>query len=210
MSKAQRPRGRQKRGLQRIEAILDAAASVFAERGVQAATTNAIADRAGVSPGSLYQFFGNKEEIADALAARYLEEFQATFDAALRDDLAGMPMENIIDRMIDPPVAFMLQHPAFEALFIDLETPSERTESAARVHQSILDRIAAILREIAPEMTASQQQLSAEVSVQIFKAIMPLIVERSGAERDSAIVELKRVLKSYFTSLGAFPGLPPS
>ncbi|OWY61551.1 hypothetical protein B7486_63205, partial [cyanobacterium TDX16] len=62
---------RQERGLKRIALILDTAERVFTEVGYDAATTNLIASEAGISPGSLYQFFANKEAIAEALAARY-------------------------------------------------------------------------------------------------------------------------------------------
>jgi AcrR family transcriptional regulator len=59
---------RQARGQRRIDQLLDVAARVFAEVGFEAATTNGIAARAGVSPGSLYQFFPNKDAMAEALA----------------------------------------------------------------------------------------------------------------------------------------------
>jgi AcrR family transcriptional regulator len=62
-----KPRRRQVRGQQRMELVLDVAAQVFAEVGFEAATTNAIAARAGMSPGSPYQFFPNKDAIAKAL-----------------------------------------------------------------------------------------------------------------------------------------------
>lgn len=61
-------------GLQLIASILAAAETVFAEMGYEEATINHIAAQAGISPDSLYQFFSNKEEIAQALAARYTEE----------------------------------------------------------------------------------------------------------------------------------------
>src|SRR5215471_15914821 len=82
-------RRRQARGFRRIEHLLDVAAQIFAEVGFEAATTNAIAARAGVSPGSLYQFFPNKDAIAEAL----------------------------IDHVIDPLVAFHVNHPGFQAMF---------------------------------------------------------------------------------------------
>ena len=68
---------RQARGERRIAQILRAAAEVFARDGYEGATTNAIAREAGVSPGSLYQFFRNKDEVAAALAEYYTTELQA-------------------------------------------------------------------------------------------------------------------------------------
>ena len=57
------PARRQARGERRIAQLLDAAADVIGDVGLADATTNAIAQRAGASPGSLYQFFMNKEEM---------------------------------------------------------------------------------------------------------------------------------------------------
>lgn len=65
-----RKRPRQERSRRTVEAILDAAARVFETVGPNAATTNAIAERAGVSVGSLYQYFPNK--LAKRIVARYL------------------------------------------------------------------------------------------------------------------------------------------
>ncbi len=73
-------RRRQARGQRRIDQILTVAEQVFADVGYEATTTNAIAARAGMSPGSLYQFFENKEAIAAGLAARYLDRLEHGFD----------------------------------------------------------------------------------------------------------------------------------
>lgn len=53
--------------------LLDAAAQVFAEHGYAAATTNRIAERAGVSIGSLYQYFPNKDAILHALMDAHVD-----------------------------------------------------------------------------------------------------------------------------------------
>ena len=51
----------QRRSRQTVEELLQAAAQVFEELGYAAATTNRIADRAGVSIGTLYQYFPNRD-----------------------------------------------------------------------------------------------------------------------------------------------------
>ena len=56
-----------------VEQIVQAATQVFSERGYAGATTNHIAERAGVSIGSLYQYFPNKEAILVTLAKRHVE-----------------------------------------------------------------------------------------------------------------------------------------
>ena len=69
-----RKRPTQERSRQTVEAILEAAAHLLAERGYVATTTNHVAERAGVSIGSLYQYFPNKDALVVALEERHLEE----------------------------------------------------------------------------------------------------------------------------------------
>jgi AcrR family transcriptional regulator len=71
------PRKRQERGARRAEAIVAEAAALFAERGFEGTSLNAIAKAAGVTIASIYQYFPNREAIIDAVAAFYLEAFRA-------------------------------------------------------------------------------------------------------------------------------------
>jgi AcrR family transcriptional regulator len=69
---ASRPRKipRQARSLATVEVILDAAALLLVDEGYEQTTTNRIAERAGVSIGSLYQYFPNREAVVAAVAHR--------------------------------------------------------------------------------------------------------------------------------------------
>lgn len=64
----------QRRSLSTVADLLLAAAQVFEEQGYAAGTTNRIAARAGVSIGTLYQYFPNKEALAVALLQRHVDE----------------------------------------------------------------------------------------------------------------------------------------
>jgi AcrR family transcriptional regulator len=68
---------KQERSEATVESILDAAAQVFERHGYAAGTTSRIAERAGVSIGSLYQYFPNKDAILVALVHRHLAESTA-------------------------------------------------------------------------------------------------------------------------------------
>lgn len=68
-----------------VEAILAGAARVFVAEGLEGATTNEIARVAGVSIGSLYQYFPNKHAIAVALMAEHFKEVEGLRPTALRD-----------------------------------------------------------------------------------------------------------------------------
>jgi len=66
----------QERGEKRVAGLLQAAASIFAEVGFEAATMRDIAERAGASIGSLYQFFPNKDVVARAVKTQYCQELK--------------------------------------------------------------------------------------------------------------------------------------
>ncbi|WP_353269497.1 TetR/AcrR family transcriptional regulator, partial [Gemmatimonas sp.] len=74
---AYRRRPRQSRGQKRVELLLDAAATVIATSGIEAATAEAIATQARTAKGSLYQFFPNRDAVLAALALRYSDEMRA-------------------------------------------------------------------------------------------------------------------------------------
>jgi AcrR family transcriptional regulator len=84
MSMALKPRKypRQARALITQDAILEAAAHIIAVGGLAAFNTNAVAERAGVSIGSLYQYFPNKDALMVALIERSQREQLARVQAA--------------------------------------------------------------------------------------------------------------------------------
>ena len=105
--------------------ILDAAAQVFEARGWAVATTNRIAERAGVSVGSVYEYFPNKDAIAVALAERELERERDALLAVLADagsDLAGV-LRGLVERIVD----FHALRPALHQILLD-EARSALTE----------------------------------------------------------------------------------
>ncbi len=65
----------QRRGAEQLTRILDACADLLDEVGYDALSTRAVALRADVPIGSVYRFFGNKRQMADALAQRNLERY---------------------------------------------------------------------------------------------------------------------------------------
>jgi AcrR family transcriptional regulator len=76
---------RQARSRATVEAVITAAAQVLIKEGYEGATTARIAERAGVSIGSLYQYFPNKEALIATLIERHADEIVATIRQALED-----------------------------------------------------------------------------------------------------------------------------
>jgi AcrR family transcriptional regulator len=79
-----------------VEALLEAAAQILARHGAEAATTNAIAERAGVSIGSLYQYFADREALVDELTARHIAQMQAVMLGVLQEPEARAIREQAV------------------------------------------------------------------------------------------------------------------
>jgi AcrR family transcriptional regulator len=180
--------------------LLRAAGQVFADVGYENATTNAIAARAGVSPGTLYQFFPNKQAIAEALANAYAAKKQAlegVFDLSAAD----VPLRDLIDRLIDPFLEFRRDAPGFETLFVGSVVSRELAERIQALHQQMKQRIADLIQMRAPHLSAKMIQTAAETSVQIVKAMLPLALDGSAKQREVGERELKLVLERYLAPL---------
>jgi AcrR family transcriptional regulator len=194
-----RPR-RQARGEQRIEQILDAATRVLSKVGYNRATTNAIAAEAGISPGSLYQFFANKEQIADALERRYAERIAASSRPAL-DSVA--PLADRVDALVDEIVAFSCDMPGFQALFSERPYSAGAAQAAHAHHEAFIGQLDAIVADAAPQMSTPDRARITQVGTQICRAVIPVIVAAKSSERQRLTAELKAALTGYLESRAA-------
>ena len=92
----------QDRARETVEAILGAAVDLFSSRGYARTSTNHIARRAGVSVGSLYQYFPNKDAVLTALLARHLAAVESAISACiplLRDP--AIPLRGGVRRLLE-------------------------------------------------------------------------------------------------------------
>ncbi|NBE54820.1 TetR family transcriptional regulator [Streptomyces sp. YC537] len=178
--------------------ILDASAVVIARTGYERATTIAIATEAGISPGSLYQFFRNKKAIAEALADRFVTELGAAHRSAFDStDFAAIPLDEVLDRIVDPIVAFNIANPGFKALFARPDMPEGLTDAARPIQAALLDRIEAMIAVRAPELPEAERHRTARVGINLFQALIPLVVATEEAERPLMVAELKKALRGY-------------
>lgn len=127
-SSAMRKRPQQARSRATTDAILDAAARILGERGWAGLTTNAVAEAAGVSIGSLYQYVPNKLALIEAVRRRHFEEVLAVLRAA-SDGRA--PREHRIAALVDGMIAVHSQYPAAHRVLLE-ESP--RGEDSRGMH----------------------------------------------------------------------------
>jgi AcrR family transcriptional regulator len=85
----------QERARHKVELILEAAIRLLDKGGLALLTTNAVAETAGVSVGTLYQYFRNKEAILDALADREMAALSERVLSVLGDPSSILPQERV-------------------------------------------------------------------------------------------------------------------
>ena len=87
---------KQKRSREMVSRLLDATAATIAERGLDGTTTNHIAEQAGVSIGSLYQYFPDKEALVESLLTRMGEQAGLRFrQQAKKVDINAMNLRQV-------------------------------------------------------------------------------------------------------------------
>lgn len=192
---------RQERGRRRMALILDTAERVFTQVGYEAATTNLIAAEAGISPGSLYQFFANKEAIAEALAARYVELMGEAQGVALDPTIVELPLAEMVDRIVDPMLAFNLEHPAAKALLNGADLSPALAHATEQMHDAILRRTEDLVGARLPHLAPAARARVAVVSVQIYKALLPTVLDAAPRQRSAFVHELKAALVGYWAEL---------
>lgn len=118
----------QERSRQTVAAILEAAARILAEEGVAAFNTNRVAGKAGVSVGSLYQYFPNKQALVRSLLGQRVREAEAVRPAALKEG-SRASLEEGIRASVGWHVAMHLDNPRLEvalnALAAEVLEPGE-------------------------------------------------------------------------------------
>jgi AcrR family transcriptional regulator len=130
---------RQKRAAATFEAIVEAAAHILRDEGATALTTNAVAARAGVSIGSLYQYFPNKQAIVRALIAREFRLAEAIRPAVIDSDA---PAEEIVRAIVDWHFDFRARDPALALRLASLARETLPEEERERIASLRRERVA--------------------------------------------------------------------
>lgn len=193
VSVAARRQPRQKRAAVTVEAILDAAALILEAEGFGGYNTNAIAERAGVSIGSLYQYFPNKAALTQALIARE--------DADLLNELT--PLLNrpggmgLLRELIRIGVAYQLRRPALARLLVAEEARYPQGDEASRLTE--------LLQAIFARCFANIPLVHEPYVAQDLFSIIHGIVNgaRQHGEHDSALLSM-RVERAVFGYVETF------
>jgi AcrR family transcriptional regulator len=166
--------------------ILTGAAHVFGEYGYAAGTTNRIAERAGISIGSLYQYFPNKDAILAELLIRHLDDGAAAVEKLQAGALPG-PIEEVFRVFVRGAIEAHLDDPRLLRLMLEQAPRStELLDKVALMKGSLVDYLRDLLDGHA-EVTVADTETAARLIV----TTVELVVHQLVAEHEP--VDVRRL-----------------
>ena len=190
---------KQKRGRQRVDAILNAASELFAEVGYESATIIEIAARADTSVGSMYQFFANKEAILFAIIQRYVAAATEVFANIPVESYPDMTMEQSIRAILVPLKAFIRNNRDFQVIFSTQRGPAFLEQTIRAMDEDFLARNDRALAQARPNISPAQRRKYSLVCMVIMKAMLGMTNYTTELTFDEIFEELEAVYVRYLT-----------
>ena len=194
----------QERSRRRVEGLLDAAARLVVERGVEALTTRDIAEAAGVPVASLYQYFADKEALLLALAGRDMEEM----DAQVLEDLARVEVLTVESVVRTTMLAFVSVYHRRRA-FVEIYLRGRGNAAIHRFGREHNARVAETLHAFAdeaglagPDLTAARALLAVEVGDRVFQLAFEHDPDGDPVLIEEGITMVTAYLQRYATPAG--------
>ena len=127
-----------------VAAILEATTRILTEEGYEKANTNRIAERAGGSIGSLYQYFPNKESLITALMVQHSDEIITLVESKLTD-CYDEPVEIVIPAIVKAVIAAHAIDPKLHQVLNEEIPQSERSQQMQKAEGKIVELLRSYL-----------------------------------------------------------------
>lgn len=181
-----------------VDAILDATARVLCTTGYDRASTNRIAQAAGVSVGSLYQYFPSKEALVAALAGRHM----AAMTSLVRTKLAEVekaPMPVAVRTIIMTMFEAHAVDPALHKVLIEQVPRIGRLENLSRVENEVELLVAGLLQVRKRELRRTSVDIMAFMLVSVVESVThaTVLAELEPARVRAVVEELTDLVLRY-------------
>lgn len=194
-----RKQARQARSRATVDIILKATARILVADGYDRASTNKVAARAGVSIGSLYQYFPSKEALVAALLERHLEEMGQVLRAAF-PRLAAAPLEQAAEEMVRLMVSAHAVDPALHRVFVEQVPRIGQLERIQSFEQEMIGLVRAYLEPRRDQLIVDDLDLAAFIVVGITESLThAAVLSRPDLLGEPFVREVSAVVIRYLT-----------
>jgi AcrR family transcriptional regulator len=182
-----------------VQAVLEAAAQVFERHGYAAGTTNRIAERAGLSIGTLYQYFPNKDAILVALVHQHLAESTAALQPHLQRLNSGAGFDEVLPDIVRAMVAMHALAPGLHrVLFEETQLPPTLRVELDELEDQLADMAAQALTTD-PSTAPNDPRLTARIVISTIEGLTHRLVLRPppGATPEAIAREITELVRAY-------------
>jgi AcrR family transcriptional regulator len=193
-------RPQQERGERRVAAILDAAAALIGEVGLEGLTVQTLAERANTSKSSLYHFFPDVHAVLGALLDRHNAAIGELVSAVANDpavDWRALSPEDAADRFAAPLRGYIESRPD---LLVLVRAPAMLDRGPKR-YAPLLDLADRVLRARVPAMPAGERTARAATMVAVLTGVLGFSMRASPVPHEVMMRELRRVLAGYLRAV---------
>jgi AcrR family transcriptional regulator len=191
----------QERSRATVDALVDATARILVKEGFDKASTNHIAATAGVSVGSLYQYFPGKEALVVAVIERHNEELMQTVRSALAE-VAELPVEEAVRQLVRTAIDAHRLDPKLHRVLAEQLPRTGRLENVQTFNREAYVLFRSYLEAHKRELRAVDLDLAAFVCVTSIEGLThtavlhrPEILSDEGAE--ALVEEATRLVVRY-------------
>jgi AcrR family transcriptional regulator len=189
---------RQARSAEMVETIVEAAARILETRGLAGFNTNAVAERAGVSVGSLYQYFPNKEALIAALSNRERARLAAEIGDATRTT-ADLGLEAALRQLARAAIRRRLARPELARVLDFEEQRLVLDESDRKVTHDIATQVTALLRRHRRSVRIGDLEEAAFDLIAIARALIDGAATRGRVDSAALEARVTRAALGYLT-----------
>ena len=176
---------RQARSKAMVDTILDATACVLIKRGYAKTNTNVVAEVAGISVGSLYQYYPNKNALIIALRERHVAKMLDLYLGVAANMAPDGSLENNLQALIDALVSAHLLKPELYRI-LEEEVSSCNVPESSEVRQKFFAETKILLSRHRAELAIDDIDLAAFVVMRILKTMVKTVVLPVPAGVDSS------------------------
>ncbi|MCX4879730.1 TetR/AcrR family transcriptional regulator [Streptomyces sp. NBC_00847] len=184
----------QRRSAERLTKILDACADLLDEVGYDDLSTRAVAQRAQVPIGSVYRFFGNKRQMADALAQRNLERFTEQVTERLKSAGDG-GWRSAMDAVLDEYLAMKRTAPGFS--LVDFGNQIPVGARGAEPNHRVADRLTDLLSGYLDREPDENLRRAFLIAVETADTLVHLAFRVAPGGDPKIIDEARELLRAY-------------
>ena len=193
-----RKKPRQQRSQDTVACILDATARVLCSTGYDRASTNRVALAAGVSVGSLYQYFPSKEALVAALVDRHVEQMTSLVKAKLAE-VSTAPLEVAVRTMIESMFDAHRVDPRLHKVLIEQVPRIGKLEHVVGVEREVEALVAVFLTARKDQIRRSKLEAAAFVLCNLVEAVThaSVLAELKDPRRSEVATELTDMVLRY-------------